>query len=345
MDFAFSEEQEQLRKWAGQFLAERYDAARLVEIADSERGYDPDVWPRLAEMGWLDDELTFLDHAVLFEETGTALLPAPYLTTVALAGPALRAAGEDLSRPATLAWAEPGVPQGLLDVDGLTVHASDRRIEGRKVLVPDAGAADLFVVVASGPAGPGLYAVDAGASIQARETLDGTRRLADVRFDNAPARVLVEGERAREVVAETRRWAFAALACEAVGVAGRVLDMAVEHARTREQFGRPIGVHQAVSHRLSDTYMALQGARSLAYWAAWCVTEGDPRAEQACLAAKALAGDAAVAACESAIQVHGGIGMTWEHPLHRYYRRAQWIAAFDGASRTQRAEVAAALLD
>ncbi|MGH3329642.1 MAG: acyl-CoA dehydrogenase family protein, partial [Streptomycetales bacterium] len=117
------------------------------------------------------------------------------------------------------------------------------------------------------------------------------------------------------------------------------------HARNREQFGRPIGVHQAVSHRLADVYIALEEARSLAYWAAWCVTEGDQAGERASLAAKAHAGEAAVLACESAIQVHGGIGMTWEHVLHRYYKRARWIAAFEGSAREQRREIAAALLD
>ena len=138
---------------------------------------------------------------------------------------------------------------------------------------------------------------------------------------------------------------LAALALEAAGIAQRALEVAVEHARTREQFGRPIGVYQAVSHPLATTYVEAELARSLAYWAAWCVAEGDDQLPVAAAAAKSYAGDVAVAACERAIQVLGGIGFTWEHPLHTYYKRALWIQAHGGYSREQRAKVAAWLLD
>jgi alkylation response protein AidB-like acyl-CoA dehydrogenase len=138
---------------------------------------------------------------------------------------------------------------------------------------------------------------------------------------------------------------LAALSLEAVGIARKALELGVEHARTREQFGRKIGVYQAVSHPLADTYVETELARSLAYWAAWCVAEDDEQAPVAIAAAKAYAGDAAVAACERSIQVHGGMGFTWEHVLHRYYRRALWIQAFGGYARVHRARVAAHLLD
>lgn len=138
---------------------------------------------------------------------------------------------------------------------------------------------------------------------------------------------------------------FCALALESVGISQRALEIGVEHARSREQFGRPIGVYQAVSHKLADTYVETELARSLAYWAAWCVTEADKDARVAVASAKAYAADAAVAACERSIQVLGGIGMTWEHVLHRYYKRAQWIQAFGGHAQRQRAFVAGALLD
>jgi alkylation response protein AidB-like acyl-CoA dehydrogenase len=138
---------------------------------------------------------------------------------------------------------------------------------------------------------------------------------------------------------------FAALALEAAGIAQRALELAVEHAKTREQFGRPIGVYQAVSHPLATTYVESELARSLAYWAAWCVAEHDEQLPVAAAAAKGFAGDIAVAACERAIQVLGGIGFTWEHPLHTYYKRALWIQAYGGYSREQRAKVAAWLLD
>jgi alkylation response protein AidB-like acyl-CoA dehydrogenase len=142
----------------------------------------------------------------------------------------------------------------------------------------------------------------------------------------------------------TRTRAFAALAAEAVGIAQKALELAVEHASSREQFGKPIGVYQAVSHPIVNTYIETELARSLAYWAAWCISEGDEQATMAALAAKAYASEAAVAACERSIQVHGGIGFTWEHPLHRYYKRAQWIEAFGGYPARQRAEIAAELL-
>jgi alkylation response protein AidB-like acyl-CoA dehydrogenase len=138
---------------------------------------------------------------------------------------------------------------------------------------------------------------------------------------------------------------LAALALEAAGIAQWALEVAVEHARTREQFGRPIGVYQAVSHPLATTYVEAELARSLAYWAAWCVAEGDDQLPVAAAAAKSYGGDVAVAACERAIQVLGGIGFTWEHPLHTYYKRALWIQAYGGYSREQRAKVAAWLLD
>ncbi|RAY12035.1 acyl-CoA dehydrogenase [Actinomadura craniellae] len=342
MDFAFSAEQEQLRGFAREFLAERYDDVRLAALADSETGTDGDVWPRLAEMGWLDGDLTFLDQAVLFEETGRRPLPAPFFSTMALAAPVfdekLRAETGAGGLRATLAWAEPGVPQGLLDTAGLSTREADGRITGQKVLVPDGHAVDLLVVTTP----EGLYAVDAAdATITPHTAIDGTRRLADVRFDGAPARRLAD----LSALTAIRERAQAAAALEAVGVAQRALDLLVEYARTRQQFGKPIGIYQAVSHKASDIYVRLQEARSLAYWAAWCVDTGDALAGRACLAAKAHATESAVLACEQAIQGHGGIGFTWEHVLHRYYKRAQWLQAFDGAPRTQRAELAAALLD
>ena len=138
---------------------------------------------------------------------------------------------------------------------------------------------------------------------------------------------------------------LAILALEAVGIGKKALELGIEHAQNREQFGRKIGVYQAVSHRLADTFVETEIARSLAYWAAWCVAEDDEQAPIAVAAAKAYASDAAVAACERSIQVHGGIGFTWEHVLHEYYKRALWIQAYGGYARVQRAKIAAWLLD
>jgi alkylation response protein AidB-like acyl-CoA dehydrogenase len=310
MQFAFTPDQEELRREARSFLAWRYPAERVAELADSEAGWDPDSWRELSGLGWLGATLAeeqggaglgFVEQAIIFEELGRALYPGPYFSTVALALPAL--SPEDQAEVAA------GHVRWSAEVDGL---------------VPDLALVDRVVT-------------DDGAAPADGDTLattDSTRRLGRLRpgaRDPLPGRV-------------DRTRAFAALAAEAVGIAQRALELGVEHARTREQFGRPIGVYQAISHPLSDTYVETELARSLAYWAAWCVDEDQAQAPVAAASAKAFASEAAVAACERAIQVHGGIGFTWEHPLHRYYKRAQWIAAFGGSPAAQRAEVAAALL-
>jgi alkylation response protein AidB-like acyl-CoA dehydrogenase len=144
-------------------------------------------------------------------------------------------------------------------------------------------------------------------------------------------------------VEETPRFRAAA-AAEALGIAQRALDLGVEHAKTRTQFGKPIGTYQAVSHPLAQTYTDVELARSLVYWAAWCVAESDERAPLAAAAAKAFATEAGVVACERSIQVHAGIGFTWEHPLHRFYKRAQWLEGFGARPPDLRLEIADALL-
>jgi alkylation response protein AidB-like acyl-CoA dehydrogenase len=181
-----------------------------------------------------------------------------------------------------------------------------------------------------------LLAVPAeGAAL---ETMDSTRRLGRL--------AAAEGEEVGDASAldRMRTRAFAALAMEAVGMSQRVLELGVEHAKSREQFGKPIGIYQAVSHRLADSYQLTELARSLAYWAAWAVSEGDEEAPVAAAAAKAYASEVAVRVCEYAIQAHGGIGFTWEHPLHRYYKRAEWIQSYGGFPAEQRAEIAEAIL-
>ncbi len=401
MDFAFSEEQEMLRASARGFLTAEYPLERVAALADGEPGWDPSSWPRLAGLGWLGLSVaedrggagaSLVDEAVLFEETGRALYPGPFLATVGLALPALQAAAKTVpealsavlagERSATLAWAEPDGPRTIAE-SGRAGCAAARggggwRLTGTKRLVPDLAIADDAVVVAragppvdrprepapdagdgvSGgqrpgaavgdPARLGLWLVDLGAegaAVVSRSTMDGTRRLGDLVLDATPATELVAPGEAAPVLAATRLRALAAVACEAVGVAERARGFAVEYAGQREQFGRLIGSYQAVSHRIADAYVATELARSLAYWAAWCVASDDEQAPAACAAAKSAAGEAAVLAAENAIQCMGGIGFTWDHPLHRLYRRAQWIDAFEGHGAAHRRELAAALLD
>jgi len=157
-------------------------------------------------------------------------------------------------------------------------------------------------------------------------------------------RVLYEGTFVEDEVGDDPLRLGAAYALVAVGIGGKATELAIAYASDREQFGKKIGTYQAISHSIVDAYVAVELARSLAYWAAWCVAEGDPQAAVAAAAAKSFATDAAVDACERSIQAHGGIGFTWEHPLHRYYKRALWLQSFGGAGAAHRADVAEALL-
>jgi alkylation response protein AidB-like acyl-CoA dehydrogenase len=157
-------------------------------------------------------------------------------------------------------------------------------------------------------------------------------------------RVHYEGSWVETEIGGDRTQLLAAYALQAVGVGSKAVELAVAYAGEREQFGKKIGAYQAISHPLVDAYVAVELARSLAYWAAWCVAEGDEQAALACAAAKSQATEAAVHACETSIQTHGGIGFTWEHPLHRYYKRALWLDGALGYGREHRAEVASSLL-
>ncbi len=317
MDFAFTDEQQALQTQARSFLAERFPPERVAELADSDAGWDPGSWRELAELGWLGVSvaeehggagLGFVEEAILLEELGRALYPGPYLSTIGLALPAL--GGDELDAVVS------GEVRWSASLDGS--------------LVPDLGIVDRVVVVENGEA----RAVSALGDVL--ETVDSTRRLGRLKPEGGTP---LSGD-----ISLLRPRAHAALAAEAVGIGGRALELGVEHAKTRAQFGRPIGVYQAVSHKLADSYVEMELARSLSYWAAWCVAEDDPQASVAAASAKAYAAEAAVAACERSIQVLGGIGFTWEHMLHRYYKRAQWIQAFGGSSAAHRAGVVEALL-
>jgi alkylation response protein AidB-like acyl-CoA dehydrogenase len=329
MDFAHSDEQLLLRDSARDWLRKTYPADRLAQLADGG-GADPAVWPQLQQLGFLD---AAADGAVttglLLEETGYGLLPAPLFSTVALAAPF----GASTDRPTTLAWAETGAPRLG---DAITTRLDGDRVTGTKVLVPDLGTATHAVVTTTG--GRRLVAI-ADCDVVPRSTIDGTRRLGDLVLDGVASSALPD------VDIETARTTMLALAAaEAVGVARRALDVAAAHVKVREQFGRVIGTYQGVSHRVADIYVQTELARSLAVWACWAIDAGDPGAAVAAAAAKSAAGPAAVFACEAAIQVHGGLGFTWDSELHRFYKRAQWLDAFEGGRGAQRATIADAIL-
>jgi alkylation response protein AidB-like acyl-CoA dehydrogenase len=358
VDFTLSEDQKALAESVREFLASRFPIERVVEIVDGS-GWDPAWWPEVASLGWtgvsVPEEagglgLGFMEEVVVLEETGRALFPGPYFSTVVLAVPVLASAPDLVAeivggkRAATVALAGP-------DQDPAVTGERDGggwRLAGGAMFVPDLGAAELVVVAGWGPDGQAVWAVERdgpGSSWEALPTVDATRPLGRLALIGAPGTLLAEGPPAAALLDHIRDRALAGLAAEAVGVASRALEMAVEHAGTREQFGRPVGVYQAVSHKMADAFVEIEGARSLAYWAGWAVANGADEAPEAAAAAKALAAEAAIDACERAIQVHGGIGFTWEHPLHRFYRRALAIGAMFGWPAEQRARLAASLLD
>jgi alkylation response protein AidB-like acyl-CoA dehydrogenase len=305
VDFALTEEQQELKSAARKWLSERYPLDRDFDAPQDDR------WAELAELGWLgvsvsEEEggvgLGFVEEALLLEEMGYALYPGPYLGTV---GFALASLG----------------PEDRADVAAGKVKWS-AEVKG---LVPWLGSVDKVVGMdgnAHDAAGEELVSVDPARPLGRLEPGDGT-----------PLPGPRDIPRAR-----------AAMAAECVGIAQRVLELGIQHASTREQFGRPIGVYQAVSHQLANTYADVELARSLTYWAAWCVAEDEEQAPLAAAAAKAFAAEAAVTACERSIQVHGGTGFTWEHPLHRFYKRALLLAGLGATPTELRAEVADAVL-
>ncbi len=324
MDFTLDEAQEELRSQARSFLASRSPLSQAAELAETDEGWDPGGWAEIANLGWLGASvperlggagLGFVEEAILLEEFGRALYPGPYLATVGLALPALP--DELLAEVATggRRWSvelRPGWPvPNLSQVDMVVAERGER----------------LVAIPADGAMGP---------------TVDPSRRTGHLA--PGPETRLLEGPAAARAQRQMRRRTRAGLALEAVGLGAAVLEMGVAHACTREQFGRPIGAYQAVAHKLADTYQELELARSAAYWAAWCIAEDDPEADVAAAAARALAAETAVAACERVIQVHGGMGFTWDAPLHRYYKRALWLERFAWSPAECRADVAAELL-
>jgi alkylation response protein AidB-like acyl-CoA dehydrogenase len=365
MDFAFNEEQLMLREQARSLLAARFSEDRVTELAGSEEGWDPKAWSEIAELGWLGlsapesaggSGMGFLEEIVLFEELGRSLVPGPFFSTVGLSLPALEKNEELLGRAVsgeatfTLAWAEPGGSALLKDALGpgetkAELEGGSWALTGAKTLGPDLAAVSHVLVTASAPGGVGIWAIDkADGTTRSLSTLDTTRRLGDLDLRGTQGTLVVAPGEAADVLELIRLRALAALSVEAVGVAQRALEFALTHAKERTQFGKPIGSYQAVSHQVADSYVALELARSLAYWAAWCVAEGDAQAPIATASAKAVAAEAAVEGCERAIQVLGGIGFTWEHFAHRLYKRAQWIESFDGFGSTHRARVADSIL-
>jgi len=351
MNFDLSEDQAVIRRTAKEFLAARYRLEEVRRLAlEEERGFTDAQWEEIAELGWPElavpesqggQGLGTVELAVVAEELGYALAPTPLQSTWA-AGLLLAAAGE----AARLAGGKRGtIAQWDEDTDGAPDHSTlepdGGRLSGVKFAVPDAASADVLVVTAAGGR-HFVVATDApGVSVESAETLDTTRRLCTVTLDGA------EGEELTgDAEAFGRAWHAIAVAsaADSVGVAQRAMEMAVAYAKDRTQFDRPIGTYQAVSHRCAQMLLEVAGARSATHWAAWALDFEPETASIAASVAKAYASDCGARVTASALQVHGGIGFTWEHDLHWFLKRANANAHTYGDARWHRDQVADAVL-
>jgi len=357
MHFAFDEAQQELRAQARAFLAEHSGSEQVRRAMASAEGFDPGVWKQLsAELGWtallVPEEygglgLGMVELVALVEVMGEALLCAPFFSSICLGAQALLVAGTDAQKRehlpaiaegsllATLADLE---PNGRFDASGIETVA--RRggdgftLSGTKRYVVDGHRADLLVVAArrEGSAdeeGVGLFLVPAktpGVQRRALPTLDATRRLAEVELRSArvPAGALLgDPGRGFSALERTRDLAAVALAAEQVGGAQRCLDLSVAYAKERVQFGRPIGSFQAIQHKCADVMVAVEAARSGAYGAACVAAEGSPGLAAAASLAKCTASEAFFRSAAESIQIHGGVGFTWEYDVHLYFKRAR----------------------
>jgi alkylation response protein AidB-like acyl-CoA dehydrogenase len=345
VNFAFSEEQEELRSIVRQFLEAKSPESAVREQMETERGYDPDVWKQMAEQLGLQSLIIpeeyggqgfgYVELTVVLEEMGRYLLCAPYFSTVVLAANTLLHSGDEAAKKeylpgiasgetiATLAFTE---PNGRWDESGIEMTVDDGRLTGTKSFVLDGHVADLILVAARGPKGVSLYAVPGDAPGLTRtplSTMDQTRKQAKLEFDGVEGRLIGEEGKGWDVLSTVLDLAAVALAAEQVGGAQRCLDMSVEYAKVRVQFGRPIGSFQAIKHKCADMLLEVESAKSAAYYAGWCASEMNDELPSVASLAKAYCSDAYFHAAAENIQIHGGIGFTWEHPAHLYFKRAK----------------------
>jgi alkylation response protein AidB-like acyl-CoA dehydrogenase len=336
MDFELDDDQQALQQAAREMLTGLASSTSVRKIVEAGGGFDDGLWRAMVEQGWPAVELSEEDGglglgpvevAVLAEEVGRRAAPAPFTTTVLALG-ALVAGGElDIAGRvaagdaiACVAWSRnPGAVRAQRSGGGQS--GDGWIVTGRTDPAPYAPSAAVAVVTASTPKGPVLVSVDLDAvGRPAREpAMDRTRELGWLEFENTPATAL-GGEEA--VVALVDRGATFA-AAEMLGGASQALDLAVEYAKERVQFGRPIGSFQAVKHRCADMLVDVEGMRSSTYWASWCISAATDDASIAASTAKVWTSDASKRVMASSLQVHGGIGFTWEHDLHLFLKRAQ----------------------
>jgi alkylation response protein AidB-like acyl-CoA dehydrogenase len=349
MNFAFSEEQEELRRSVRRFLEDKSPMTEVRRLMETTEGFDRAVWDQMANQLGLQalaipEEyggagFGYVELIVVFEEMGAALLCAPYFATVALGANALLSSGDEGAKKdllpgiasgetiATLAFTE---DTGRWDIDGITLTATgsggEWKLDGHKMFVVDGNNANLVLVAGRTDNGVSLFAVEGGApglTATPLATMDQTRKQARLEFASTPARLVGEEGGAAPVLSRTLDLAAVALAAEQVGGAQRCLDMAVDYAKTRIQFGRPIGSFQAIKHKCADMLLEVESAKSAAYYAGWAAAEDSEELPVVGSLAKSYCSEAYFHAAAENIQIHGGIGFTWEHDAHLYFKRAK----------------------
>ena len=370
MDFGLSKPQKMLQDSAKEFLSRHCPFERVRELMETPTAHDPELWAGLTDQGWValtlpeafeGLELGAVELAVVTEAMGASCMPGPFLSNVLGAELVAQSGNDDFAGEVL-----PGVADGetllsvaLLEERGswdsedvsLPFDASSGglTLSGTKLFVPDAETADLLLVIGRLEGDLAVVSVprdSAGLTIEAVPTVDATRKLYTVVFDGVAGETLVaRGERATKALAKATRLATVAVCAELVGGMQWVLDRSVEYAKTREQFGRVIGSFQAVQHHCADMFYKLESARSAAYFAAWAVSVDDPGADQAVSVAKAYCSDAAREVGNLGIQVHGGIGFTWEHDLHLFYKRAKANEILFGDATYHRNRIATMVID
>jgi alkylation response protein AidB-like acyl-CoA dehydrogenase len=366
VDFGFTPEQEMLRTSVRKLLDAECPSTLVRAMLADPTAHAPALWRQLADLGLLGILVpaehggqggTFLDLVVALEEMGRALVPGPFIATT-LAGLAVTLGGSAAQQQRLLPELAAGTYPATLaigvgeDAPPCVAEPADTgwRLRGEIPFVMDAHVAATSIVPARIGEAITLFVVPAattpGIVVTPLRTVDMTRRLCTMRCDATLPATAVLGTvgGGAPIVRRVREHAAVGLAVEAVGVAQRALDLSVAYANERTQFGRPIGSFQAVKHKCVDMMVAIETARSLAYYAAWAVSENAPDVASAVAMAKAYASDVATTVTSEAIQVHGGIGFTWEHDLHLYHRRALAIGAAFGSAVAQREIVASALL-
>ena len=373
MDFGFSEEQELLRKSAADFLAKECPMSYVRQMMEDDRGYSDELWNKMAELGWTGliypEEyggagLSIVDLVVVLEEMGKASVPGPFFSSTCLGGLAILEAGNDAQKQkylpdiaagktkATLAFLE---ENARWDEKGVNIKARKGKknysLSGVKLFVPDAHTADVIVCAVRTADGLSLFVVDrqqAGVNTRLLKTMDQTRKLCEVTFDKVqvtPDAVLGAAGQASGPLRRIIDRSKVALCAEMCGGAQKVLDMTVEYAKIREQFGRPIGSFQAIQHKCANMLVQVESAKSATYYAAWAVSNNIPEAPLAAAMAKAYCSDAFRQVTAEGIQVHGGIGFTWEHDMHIYFKRAKGSEVTFGDATWNRELVAQYTLD